>query len=307
MGFTVILSLIYMLIFGGLIFLVDRVLFKSGKWASRTKLLLAGLLVLTLLLVPIRSFTVFYETHFLFPMLVVPLSLVLSTLLLLNAFRRQDAEPNAPGQQAGSSPWEGRASLLLSGLLLLAAAYRLFWFLVWDSTYDPLWMLSFLPLVGVGVVCGLQLAIALWERTKIQRLIYLLALPSLIAGTFALANEVDFRQLSAQRMDRIGMALESYYERQGHYPQDLDQLVPRHLLGVPRPVFIYGQNWCYEASENSFQLAYLARDHWSSPYLFAHAYHPDSQPAELERLCSTQVAAQQQRISWTYWNMVNAP
>jgi hypothetical protein len=229
----------------------------------------------------------------------------------LHAFRLKDQLRNRPLQEDGpprsASPWTGIASLITSGLLLLVTLNRLYWFLVWDSTYDPIGDLFFLPLLAVAVACGFGLALGLPRGFRTARLVFLFAFPLLLFGTYDLANHIDFRVLSAQRLERVGRAVEAYYARQGRYPQELNQLTPRYLLSIPEPVYIHGQEWCYAAGDEGFQLAYITRDHWSSPYLSAHAYHPGSDPAELESLCAYQVAAHQQRQPWAYWYVADNP
>jgi hypothetical protein len=306
MGFTFYFSILFLIVFGGILYALLSTLKRAGAPLSWPALLPLGLIALLLLLAPFRPFTAFYQTHFLFPLLVIPASLALSTLLILQAFRIKDQLRNSRLQEVGpprsASPWMGIASLITSGLLLLVTLYRLYWFLVWDSTYDPIGDLFFLPLLAAAVACGFGLALGLPRGFRTARLVFLFAFPLLLFGTYDLANHIDFRVLTAQRLERVGWAVETYYARQGRYPQELNELTPRYLLSIPEPVYIQGQDWCYDASEDGFQLAYLTRDHWSSPYLSAHPYHAESNPAVLERLCSEQVVALQQRQPWAYWH-----
>jgi hypothetical protein len=104
-------------------------------------------------------------------------------------------------------------------------------------------------------------------------------------------------------MNRIGQAVESYQIREGRYPHDLNQLLPRYLLSIPGPDVIRGQDWCYQAGEDGFQLAHLERGHGNLPTLSARPYHLDSHPADLHQLCADHVNIQQQREPLTYWQM----
>jgi hypothetical protein len=298
---------IYFLIAFGVLLLLDALLLRKGEnRSSRALLLLPGLLALILLLAPLPTLVMFYQANFYFGLLVVPILLVLCALLIANAFRTGDRASGKTVQEGPSlrfsSPLASIASLILGMLLLMIILYRLYWFLVWDSTYDPLGLLLIFPLMAVAVACGLWLALALPKGLRTLRLLFLFAFPLLVFGTYDLANQVDFRQLSDQRLGRVGQAVEAYHAREGRYPQDLGQLVPLYLLSVPRPVFIHGQDWCYQPAEGSFQLAYLTRDHWSSPYLSARAYHSDSDPAQLELLCAEQITSMKQRNPWVYWH-----
>jgi hypothetical protein len=297
---TFYLSITYLLVFGGLLFLAALVLTRTRSRTFRYFLLLLGLLTLALPLL-----LGFFQINFYFALLVVPILLVLSVLLIGNAFRTRDQASGKIVQEGQSpsftSPIVSGAFLVLGLLLLLVTLYRLYWFLIWDSTDDSIGLLLFFPLLAVAVACGFWLTFALPRKSRTARLVFLFAFPLLVFSTYALASQVDYRQLTQQRLERIGQAVEAYYSNQGRYPQNLRQLVPRYLLRIPEPVFIYGQDWCYRPAEGGFQLAYLTRDHWSSPYLSARSYHPDGDPVELERLCEDQIAAHQQRQSWTYW------
>jgi hypothetical protein len=282
-----------------------RAIFKAQTNLSRSLLLFFGLLALALLLFPLQPLTVFYQTNFFFALFGYTALLILTSLLILNSIRPQASPPQKMDQPyqpyRSSSPFVSGALLLLGNLLLLVSSYRLYWFFVWDSTYDPIGVLVFFPLLGAATACSVTLLLLLSKRTKATAWIYFFVFPLLVISIYALAAQVDFRQLTAQRMQTVGRAVEAFHVDQGFYPQDLRQLVPRYLLSLPKPVFINSQDWCYQASDNGFQLACLTRDHWSSPYLSAVSYHPSGDPADLERLCTDQIDLHRQRQPWSSW------
>jgi hypothetical protein len=216
-GFTAILSLLVLVITAVLLRVVWAVLNKAASSRSHPYLLTAGLLVLAILLAPLQPLIVFFQTNFLFPLLVVPLILMLASLLMKAAVFWK-SQPAQAEQRDGSAPWLSAASLILGVLLLLAAGLRLFWFLVWDSTYDPIGGLFFLPLLAASTGCGLALALIRRKEWIPFKIGYQLALPALVIGVYALAAQVDFRQLSAQRLHRIGTSVERYQASHGSYP-----------------------------------------------------------------------------------------
>jgi hypothetical protein len=126
--------------------------------------------------------------------------------------------------------------LLLSGLVLVATLYNLFWLVVWDNTTDEFsifWLFFTLPFV---LLCGLFLQ----RRSKPSAALFVLLSLGLFAGVFALAARVDYRALTEARAGRVSQAIEAYQARTGRYPQDLGQLAPRYLLSLPGPVIING-------------------------------------------------------------------
>jgi hypothetical protein len=133
--------------------------------------------------------------------------------------------------------------------------------------------------------------------------LYLLLIPALIAIS-ARAQVVDFRQLTEERAERVSQAIETYYARQGHYPQDLRQLTPWYVLSVSAPVIIYGQDWCYEGGGDYYRLGYVSRQHWSDPRLTGMIYGAKGEGPEPYWLCEEEVIALQKHCPdypYEYW------
>jgi hypothetical protein len=194
--------------------------------------------------------------------------------------------------------------LALSLLLLLKVLHKLYWLLIWDSTYDPLdflWLIFILPAV---LFAGISLAFALPDRTKWAGFSYLLLMLALIMGVFALTQQVDFRQLTQARAERVSQAIEAYYNQEERYPQTLRQLTPRYILSVAEPVIIYGQEWCYDGGADYYRLGYVYREHWSDPRLSGRLHQTKGELPELSGLCEAEVAALQAQhpdYAYTYW------
>jgi hypothetical protein len=156
-------------------------------------------------------------------------------------------------------------------LLIARLLYNIYWLMVWDSTTDPLGYLWLaLPLL-VSLLSGALLRSILPEKFSMAAL-YGLLVPLLLFAVSAWAMQPGFRQRTELRAARISQAIEAYARREGRYPQHLGQLVPQYTLSIPGPVILYQQDWCYDAGENYFRLAFVDREHWSSPELFPHIY-----------------------------------
>lgn len=193
---------------------------------------------------------------------------------------------------AGLRPQASRGTplaLAVAGLLLSLSLYTLYWLIVWDSTYDPIGAIWLVFLVLVALMIGALLAISLPGRWKVAGLLFAVLMPvGLIAVTVG-AQRVDFRDRTAARAERIGRAIESYYEREGHYPESLGDLIPRDTLYLPGPVIIFGQPWCYEGGGQSFRLGYVDREHWSDPRLAGRVALSVGETTTMSPICAAQI------------------
>jgi hypothetical protein len=195
-------------------------------------------------------------------------------------------------------------SFIIGILLVIKALFNLYYLTVWDNTYDALgYIWLFIPIFAV-FLSGLTLLIALPSRTKLAGVLYLLLLPVLMVGVSARAQSVDFRQVTTQRAERVVEAMDSFYAREGKYPNSLAQLTPWYLLTLPQPVIIYGQDWCYEGGDDHFRLGYVDRKHWSDPRLIGRIFIAEGQPSGQTPMCNAEVIAIQQKnpdYLYTYW------
>ena len=207
-------------------------------------------------------------------------ALLITALLLhssLSAYRewQQASAVEAGPSQAQRSKRAGRAAavvFVVSAVLLAKTLHHLYWFTVWDNTYDSLGYLLLLVPVPAALFSGVTLSITLSGRMKWTGFLYSLLILGLMIAVCARAQSVDFRQLTEERAGRVSQAIETYYAREGRYPQDLRQLTPWYVLSLPGPVIIYGQDWCYDGGEDYYRLGYLDREHWSDPRLFGRVY-----------------------------------
>ena len=214
-------------------------------------------------------------------MLLLILSMALvTTALLLNSGLNLFKEWRNMGALEGGGSQAQRKSvgkivlfvLALCPLLLATALYNLYWFMVWDTTTDSLGYLWLTTPVPAVLLSSVVLSIVLPGRTKLAGVLYSVLIPALMIAVSARAQHVDFRQLTKERAGRVSQAIETFYDREGHYPQDLRQLIPWYALSLPGPVIMYGQGWCYQGGQDYYRLGYLDREHWSSPILFGRVY-----------------------------------
>jgi len=230
------------------------------------------------------------------------MALVMAALLLYSGLNLYQEWQKASAVEGGDSQTQrkpaGRPAavvLVLSALLLAKTLHSLYWLMVWDTTEDSLghfWLI--VPVVAV-LFSGVMLSIALLGRTKLAGLLYSLLIPALMIAASAGAQRVDFRRLTEERAGRASQAIETYYAREGSYPQDLRELIPWYVLSLPGPVIIYGQDWCYDGGDDYYRLGYVYREHWSDPRLIGRIYKTVGEAPDLYRICDEEIAALRKR------------
>jgi hypothetical protein len=226
------------------------------------------------------------------------LALVSAALLLHAGINRYQSWKAAGRVDGGGSSTQrkqdGRAAMILiglSGLLLAKTLHSLYWLTIWDNANDPLgYLLIFAPVL-VALFSGGILSIMLPGRAKWTGPLFALFIPALMIVVSASAQGVDFRQLTEARAGQVSRAIETYFAREGRYPQDLRQLTPWYFLSIPRPVIIYGQGWCYQTDADYYRRGFIYRDHWSSPILTGRIYGSKGQAPDLSHLCDTEMTA----------------
>lgn len=187
-------------------------------------------------------------------------------------------------------------SLPLSILLIVKTIYNLYDLTLWDNTYDPLgylWLI--LPIFAV-LLSGLMLAVALPGKIKLVGSAYSILVSVSLIGVSTLAQRVDFRQETTGRAERIVAAIDSYYTREGRYPESLSLLTPRYILSLPKPMIMHGQDWCYDSGDGYYRLGYLDREHWSSPHLIGRTYKSVGEVSDPQPICMDAFLAMQSRI-----------
>lgn len=193
-------------LFGWALVLAARRL-SAGVWIA------IGLLLLVLLCLPFSTFTNvfpwqgggFFPSSISFTLLVLfCAAIVVAALLIATGMKLQKTARNAEGAVGGEAPHqqerplEAYACLSIGALLLLLVGYKFYWFMVWDSTYDPLTFLWLIFPIMAVCLAGVVLFIALPPGQKWIGLGYALLVSALLVGAYALAGQVDFRQLTAR-------------------------------------------------------------------------------------------------------------
>ncbi len=239
------------------------------------------------------------------------LALIVAAMLLLSGLELRKEERTmwtvANGDLQAKRKRFGKAAALafvLCALLLVKTFYNLYWLLIWDSTTDPLGYFWLVIPDLAAIYAGILLAYTLPDRMKSIGILYAILVPALMLLVFVLARQIDFRQLTEARAKRISLAIETYFAREGHYPQDLQHLRPRYLFWLSGPVTLYGQDWCYEGGDNFYRLGYVDREHWSDPRLIGRIFSAKGDAPALRRMCEAEVIALQTRnpdYPYSYW------
>lgn len=223
-------------------------------------------------------------------LVLVPGAVVSAALLLYLGLRLGKEGQVAVGSESriSAAPRENAkrvsvVALVLSASVLAKLLHTFYSFMVWDTTGDSLgnfWLV--LPLLAVLFSGMLLLGLA--GKSVLAGFSYLLLIPALVLVATR-AQGVNARQLTEARAESIKQAIDAYNTQQGHYPQDLQQLVPGYAISFPGPVVILGQNWCYEGGNDYYRLGYLDRQHWSSPILFGRLYSSAGHAPVREDVC----------------------
>ncbi len=215
-----------------------------------------------------------------------------AALALVTALRPLPA--SAP---VGRTTWQPVAGgLALAGLLLGGFVYTLVWLWIWDQADDGVRAFAFgleslVAAIGAGML--ISLATSGWRR--LAGLIYAAAVPTLVAGTL-LVYDYSFihHRITEDRAARLRSAIERFHARTGSYPQELGQLVPSEVGWLPRPVIAYGQDWCYQASADSYRLGALYREFSTAPFT-VRVYAAAGSPPEAGWRCDDELAVQNAR------------
>lgn len=297
-------------------FLVSRIIWQTGPadllllltliflallaWGYRRRLssyaVYAGLFFLALLFIPstrLQNLIPGYDQSTLGTpanltgLMVISIALIVAAFLIYTGLDQQ----TAPG--TARILW---FPLALSSLLLVKIFHSLFWFMIWDTTYDAL-SIFWLPVPILAVVFStIMLVVTLPGWRKATGMVYGVLLIPLVITISYLAWQVDFRQLTDERAEQVSHLVEAYYAREGRYPDDLSQLTPHYALTLREPVIIYPQDWCYQSGADYYALGYVNRDHWSDPRLYgvisASAGHT---PPGLQ-MCTAEISAIQERF-----------
>ena len=160
----------------------------------------------------------------------------------------------------------------LAGILLGYLAYTTFWASIWDQTSDGLGGAMFstwasLAAIAAGMVMGVTAT--RWYRSA--GFVFALLVPVLMFGAFRYGWSVSYHAITEDRASRIQTAVENFYAQNEHYPKELGELIPNHLLWIPKPVILRGEDWQYQGGANYYQLGAFFREYFGTPLSF-HIY-----------------------------------
>lgn len=153
----------------------------------------------------------------------------------------------------------------LAIVLLAELALTVFWASAWDFSDDGLGGIWMVITASLGAVAAGGFLVERYRgRLRFLGIIFILLLPALSLASFALGIRYTYLPETAQRAREIQKAVEHYSERHGTYPAQLDELVPRDLIWVPRQLILRGEDWCYQGDSEYYRLGAFWRLNFSS-------------------------------------------
>jgi hypothetical protein len=160
----------------------------------------------------------------------------------------------------------------LAAILLGYMAYTIVWASIWDQTSDGLGGVMFsmwasLAAIAAGMLMGVTAT--RWYRSA--GFVFALLVPVLMFGAFRYGWSVSYHAITEDRASRIQTAVENFYAQNEHYPKELGELIPNHLLWIPKPVILRGEDWQYQGGANYYQLGAFFREFFGTPLSF-HIY-----------------------------------
>jgi hypothetical protein len=148
--------------------------------------------------------------------------------------------------------------LAVAVLLLLVIGDLIVTETVWVKAEDSL---SVIPVVVfiVATAAAMLLAWAVTGWRRLGALVFALVVTLSTSYAFVLGSWMALSPpwLTEARAEKIERAIQRYYERQGHYPSRLANLMPFYLWRIPQPMIFRDQTWCYEGSDDYYRLGYV--------------------------------------------------
>jgi hypothetical protein len=187
---------------------------------------------------------------------------------LISAGLRLFPQPRNAGQPgaAPSSWFPAVLRLGLAVLLLGCLAYTILWASIWDQTSDGIGGIFLSILAGpVAIAAGMLMGVTATGWRRSAGLAFAVLVPVLMFGAFDYGRDVSYHAITEARAARIQHAVERFHARDGRYPEELRELVPRDLLWIPRPVILQGRGWCYQGGQDHYRLGTFYREYFSTP------------------------------------------
>ena len=184
--------------------------------------------------------------------------------------------------------------LTLAVLLLVALGYQIGFARVWDSATDGVSAASVALLVSlIGVAAAVIVELKLPKSQKAAARAFMLVVPIAAWVAFAAGGQVSPEALTQRRAACIEGAVQRFHERNGRYPSQLAELMPRYLWRVPEPIFILGETWCYAGAAEAFRLGAVYRDPYHNKPATVRLYAAVGEPADLVWECDAEAGKAQ--------------
>lgn len=288
--------------------LIGYGLVLAGRVLSSAVWLGIGLLLFLVMTMPPPTFLSFFPWHGDVPFgnqeafsqfLIISAGEITAAVLLAKGHSRLRKLIEAEGWAGmlGSARRDPSAvgALFLGLLILTKALHNSYWLMIWDTTYDPIGpQVLFFPILS-AFVAGVVMFAILPPRWKAAAQGFFLTTVILLLVVSWCAQSVDNRLMTLKHGEEMARAIERYNSDVGSYPDNLRQLIPRYALYIPRPIIIYGQDWCYEGGVDYYRLGYVFREHWSDPRLSGRVYRIKGNVPHSQPVCQSEIAAIQER------------
>ena len=148
--------------------------------------------------------------------------------------------------------------LAVAVLLLLVIGDLIVTETVWVQAEDSL---SVIPgvvfMVATAAAMLLAWAVTGWRRLGALGFVLLVTLTASYAFNRGSWMALSPPWVTEARAEKINRAIQRYYERQGHYPSRLANLMPFYLWRIPQPMIFRDQTWCYEGGNDYYRLGYV--------------------------------------------------
>lgn len=192
------------------------------------------------------------------------LAIVMSGVLMTASLHRYNTQEENISHN--SSHRNRLFMVILAVVLPLYLMYITFWGSVWDQTSDGLYGIFLSHLAGlIAIGTGMVMTIMLRGRSRLAGIFFMLVVPVMLNQSFEAGWRVSYHEITEGRAERIAGALDQFKEREGHYPESLNELTPRDLLFIQQPVILAGEEWCYESGGDHYRLAAFYREFFSAP------------------------------------------
>jgi hypothetical protein len=196
---------------------------------------------------------------------------------------------------------QGWSRILFISTLIVSIFYlvgfQIFTASVWDVATDGLggiilWMLTSVS----GIAVAMLMAWKIPGKRVLITIVFAILLPLSMRYALWLGSHVPDGEwgespayITARRAEKVAAAIGRFYAEHGYYPQSLDDLFPKILVYIPRPIMIPGQAWCYEGGGDNYRFGYVYRQYFSTPASVV-IHTASGQPANHEWPCEVEAA-----------------